>query len=512
METLYLLGTDIGTQGTKTVMVTEKGEFVADAFVEYDVITPRPSWAEQWPDVWLDAVVKTVARCIEKSKVNPKDIAGIAISGLYGGSGVPVDKDLKPLRPCLIWMDRRARKETQWVKDNVPLETIFGITGNYVDSYYGFTKMMWIRNNEPEVWEKIYQFVTPKDYVVHRLTGVLATDYSSAGNIGGVFDIRKRTWSDEMCDILGIPKRMLPERICRSSEIVGKLTGEFSQKTGLMEGTPVVAGGVDAPVAQLAAGVLSMGEHVAMAGTSMCWGTVHQGQYLTPFLVSFPYVVYDTELIYTFGGSATSGALARWFREQFGMYEKEVEKNTRIPAYTLLELQAQNIPPGSEGLIVLPYFMGERSPIWDPDARGTILGLSLYHARAHVYKAMLEAAAYALRHNMEEAIKAGMQLNPECWIVGGVARSSFWVQIFADITGFDMKRLAKDVEAPFGDAFLAGLGTGVISRPEQIKEWVTFRPVIKVDEERKKVYDRYYAIFRELYENTKGVMKKLADM
>jgi|UniRef100_A0A7V3YHS4 xylulokinase len=509
---MYLLGTDIGTNGTKTVMVDEKGNFIADAFVEYDVITPRPSWAEQWPDVWLDAVVKTVARCVEKSKVNPKDIAGLAISGLYGGSGIPVDRDIRPLRPCLIWMDRRARKETQWVKDNVPLEKIFGITGNYVDSYYGFTKMMWIRNNEPEVWEKIYQFVTPKDYVVYCLTGELATDYSSAGNIGGVFDIRKRTWSDEMCEILGIPRSMLPEKIYKSSEIVGKLKKEFAEKMGLLSGMPIVAGGIDAPVAQLAAGVLGPGEHVAMAGTSMCWGTVHDGTYLTPFLVSFPYVVYDDQLIYTFGGSATSGALARWFRDQFGRLEKEAEKDFGIPAYTLLELQARDIPPGSDGIIVLPYFMGERSPIWDPDARGTILGLSLYHTRAHVYKAMLEAAAYALRHNMEEALKTGMKLNPECWIVGGVARSSFWVQIFADVTGFDMKRLSKDVEAPFGDAFLAGLGTGVIDKPERIKEWVSFRPVIKVDPERKALYDQYYALFRELYEKTKDVMKKLAEL
>ncbi len=509
---MYLLGTDIGTQGTKTVMVDEKGNFVADAFREYQVITPRPSWAEQWPDVWLEAVVETIAECVKKSGVKPQEIAGLALSGLYGGSGIPVDEKVQPLYPCLIWMDRRARKETQWVKDNVPLEKIFGITGNYVDSYYGFTKMMWIRNNLPEIWNKIYQFVTPKDYVIHRFTGNLITDFSSAGNIGGVFDIHKRTWSDEMCEILGIPRRMLPEVILKSSDVAGKLNKEFAQATGLLEGTPVVAGGVDAPVAQLCAGVLEPGEHVAMAGTSMCWGTVHGGEYLTPGLVSFPYVVYDDKLIYTFGGSATSGALARWFRDQFGRYEKDVEKNTGISAYTLLELQAKDIAPGSSGILVLPYFMGERSPIWDPDARGTILGLSLYHNRAHVYRAMLEAAAYSLRHNMEEALKTGIKLNPECWIVGGVARSSFWVQIFADVTGFNMKRLSKDVEAPFGDAFLAGLGTGVIDKPERIKDWASFRPVIEVDPESHKTYTRYYELFKELYLSTREVMQKLAEL
>jgi sugar (pentulose or hexulose) kinase len=327
-----------------------------------------------------------------------------------------------------------------------------------------------------------------------------------------VFDIKKRTWSDEMCQILNIPRRMLCERIVKSSDIVGPLNQEFSNQIGLLEGTPVVAGGIDAPVAQLCAGVLSEGEHVAMAGTSMCWGSVHGGQYLTPGLVSMPYVVYDDQKIYTFGGSATSGALARWFRDEFGQYEKEVSKNTGISAYTLLELETNGIGPGSEGVIVLPYFMGDRSPIWDPDARGTIMGLSLYHTRAHVYRAMLEAAAYSLRHNMEEAIKVGMKLDPDCWIVGGVAKSNFWVQIFADITGFNMKRLSKDVEAPFGDAFLVGLGTGVFDKPEQIKEWVDFRPVITVNEENHALYNKYYKIFRDLYENTKNIMKELVEI
>ena len=224
---------------------------------------------------------------------------------------------------------------------------------------------------------------------VYKLTNQLAIDYSSAGNIGGVFDIKKRTWSDEMCQILNIPRRMLCERIVKSSDIVGPLNQEFSNQIGLLEGTPVVAGGIDAPVAQLCAGVLSEGEHVAMAGTSMCWGSVHGGQYLTPGLVSMPYVVYDDQKIYTFGGSATSGALARWFRDEFGQYEKEVSKNTGISAYTLLELETNGIGPGSEGVIVLPYFMGDRSPIWDPDARGTIMGLSLYHTRAHVYLSLI---------------------------------------------------------------------------------------------------------------------------
>jgi len=505
---MYLIGSDIGTQGTKSVMVDEKGNVIAEATREYDVIT-QPSWAEQWPDVWVKAVYETVKEVVEKSGVDKKEIAGIAISGLYGGSGIPVDENMEPIRPCLIWMDRRAVEETEWVKKNVPKEKIFEITGNYVDSYYGFTKMMWIRNNEPEVWKRIHKFVTPKDYVIYQMTGELAIDYSSAGNLGGVFDIRKLTWSEEMCKILGIPVEYLPERIVKSSDIVGKVKKEASELCGLLEGTPVIAGGIDAPVAQLSAGALEEGEHVAMVGTSTCWGTVHDGKNLPFGLVSYPYVVYDTERIYTFGGSATTGALARWFKEQFGESESVVGERTGMSPYQLFDKEVENIPAGSEGIIVLPYFMGERSPIWDPKAKGVFFGVTLYHTRAHLYKALMEGGAYALRHNMEEGLKAGLKLNDECWIVGGVSKSSIWVRIFADVTGYKMRQVASLVEAPFGDAFLAGLGTGIIDKPERIKEWVKYKEPVEPDPENKKIYDTYYEMFKKLYEKTKELMRKL---
>ncbi len=506
---MYLIGSDIGTQGTKTVMVDEFGNVIGEASVEYDVIKPKPNWAEQWPDVWVKAVFETTRQVIDKSKVDRKKIAGMAISGLFGGAGIPVDRNVQPLYPCLIWMDRRAVEETEWVKKNIPKEEIFQITGNYVDSYFGFPKMMWIRNNEPEIWKKIYKFLTPKDYVIYQMTGQLAIDYSSAGNIGGLFDIRKLNWSDHMCKVLGIPIDYLPERIVKSSEVVGRVTKQAASLCGLLEGTPIIAGGIDAPVAQFSAGALEEGEHVAMVGTSTCWGTVHDGSKLAFGLVSYPYVVYDTERIYTFGGSATTGALARWFKEQFGESENVVAERINTSVYQLFDREAEQVAPGSEGIVVLPYFMGERSPIWDPFAKGVVFGLSLYHSRAHVYRAFMEGAAYALRHNIEEGLKAGLKLNDECWIVGGVAKSNLWVRIFADVTGFKMRQVASLVEAPFGDAFLAGLGTGVIDKPERIKSWVKYKEAVEPDPESRKIYDRYYEIFLELYTSTSSLMKKL---
>ncbi|HOO34275.1 MAG TPA: FGGY-family carbohydrate kinase [Thermotogota bacterium] len=508
---MYLIGTDIGTQGTKTVIVDEKGQIKSESFREYAVLTPRPSWAHQWPDVWVRAVCGSIKEALEKLAAPSSEIAALAISGLYGGSGIAVDKSVNPLYPCLIWMDRRAKKQTAWVKKNLSQERIFEITGNYTDSYYGYTKIMWIRENEPDIWSQTWKFVTPKDFVIYKLTGDMTIDYSSAGNLGGLFDIHEKKWSEEMCEMLGIPIEKLPETIIRSTDIAGKINKTGAELTGLDQGTPIISSGIDAAVAQFSAGVVDEGEHVAMAGTSMCWGTVHDGKNLHPGLISFPYVVYETEKIYTFGGSATNGALARWFRDQFGIIEKEVEKRTGLNAYALFEDEIKDIPPGSNGLIALPYFMGERSPIWDPDARGGFLGLSLYHERRHMYKALLEAAAYSLRDNMELAREANIRLNNECCITGGVAKSKMWVQIFADVTGYDMKLIKNSVEAPLGDAFLAGLGVKLFDRPEEIKQWLEFEEIVRTNRTNKKEYDRYYKYFKEFYCSTKMLMMKMAE-
>ena len=331
--------------------------------------------------------------------------------------------------------------------------------------------------------------------MIYVLTGEVVIDHSSAGNLGGLYDIKAKRWSEEMSEILGIPLSKLPERIVKSSEIAGRLKKDMAEDLGLPEGLPVVAGGIDAPVAQLSAGVVDPGEHVVMLGTSMCWGTLHHGEYLSPALVNYPYVVDEEELIYTFGGGATSGAIVKWFRDNFGS------------TYSQLDEEAKDIPPGSEGLIVLPYFMGERSPIWDPKAKGVIFGLSLKHTKAHVYRAFLEGVAYSLRHNMEISESLGMKLSNECYLVGGGAKSDLWTEILADVTRYEMVRLEGNVEAPLGDAFLAGLGIGVFEDRHEIKKWVKPTEPVKPDE--KRVYDELFELYKSLYERTKDLMGRL---
>jgi len=307
MAKSYLIGVDIGTQGTKAVVVSREGDVLGIGSEEYGVEQPYPSWAEQWPQVWEQALNHAIRTAVERSGVSPTAIAALCISGLYGGSGVPVDQNFNPLRPCLIWMDRRATEEVRWIKENIALERLFQITGNHVDTYFGYTKILWVKHHKPETWKRVYKFIPPSSYLALRLTGKLAVDFSSAGNLGGLFDLRRLTWSEEMAEALGIPLEMMPERLVPSTEVVGELTSEAAGRCGLIAGMPVVAGGVDAPMATLSAGAIEPGDNVAMMGTSTCWGVVHRGEGLSPDLVSMPHVVNPGEEIYTWGGSATSG-------------------------------------------------------------------------------------------------------------------------------------------------------------------------------------------------------------
>ena len=212
-----VIGVDIGTQSTKAVLVRTDGQILAQCTQAYQVETPKPLWAQQWPDVWLAAVVTCIKGVLAHINTAQTSIKSICISSLYGGSGIPVDAQGEALYPCLIWMDRRAQDEVRWVRENVDLERLFDITGNGVDSYYGYTKMLWLREKEPAVWARIQQFLPPNSYVNARLTGEVAIDHSSAGNIGGVYDMAQRSWSSEALQMLGIPLRMLPARLVESA-------------------------------------------------------------------------------------------------------------------------------------------------------------------------------------------------------------------------------------------------------------------------------------------------------
>ncbi len=504
-----VIGLDIGTQGTKAVLIDIERGILGTAETGYKPSHPQPRYAEQWPQVWEEAASTVLAELISKTGTDPAEIAAVSISSLYGGSGIPVNEKIEPIYPCLIWMDRRATEEVEWVKEHINLDRLYEITGNYVDSYYGFTKILWLKNKVPEVWEKTHYLLPPNAYVIYRLTGEIAVDYSSAGNIGGVFDIKERRWSAEMLKELGIPESMMPSRLVDSSEIVGKLHAEGAAKTGLKPGTPIVAGGVDAPAATLAAGAFEPGTHVAMVGTSMCWGFITPKSNLSKGLVSMPYVYKGLDYVYSFGGAITAGGVASWFVQQLGGSEREAARLLGSSEYALLDAAARKIPAGSGGLISLPYFMGERNPIWDPYASGTVVGLTLSHGRAHLYRSLLEGVAYSLRHNMEE-VTDKLSLSDELILVGGAAKSDLWVDIFADVTGYRIRTIKEEVEAPLGDALLAALGAGLIDDPSLMKSWFTLEERGIPKKENRKVYEAGFAFYKELYLKLKETMGKMA--
>ena len=322
----YLLGTDIGTSGTKTILTDLKGNVIAQDLQETDILTPHPLWAEQWPDVWLNAAKASIKNTVAKSGVKPEDIKAIAISGLYGGSGIPLDMGGEPVRPCMIWMDRRAQKESDWALETIGEQRLLEITHNGADPYYGYTKMLWMKRNEPENWAKTKLFLPPNDYVIYQLTGEVVIDYSSAGNIGGIFDMNTRTWSQEMLDAMGIPLSMMPQRLVESTDVAGTLTKQAAEKLGLWEGLPVVAGGIDCGAANIGLGVFEPGVYAAAIGTSMCAALISDKPAKGQGLIVWPYLYKAKELSYYFAGGATAGAIVKWFRNTLCEMELQSEK------------------------------------------------------------------------------------------------------------------------------------------------------------------------------------------
>jgi len=507
----YLIGCDIGTLSTKSIIASTEGKVLAHSSVDYDIITPKPLWADFPIEKPLRAVYETIKNVIKIAQIDPKDIIGACISGLYGGSGIPVDKTMKEIRPAIPWLDKRATAECKWIEETIGAEKIAQITGNCIDTYWGFTKMEWLRLNEPKNWANIHQLVTPNAYVIWKLTGELSLDYSSAGNYGGIFDINKFTYAESLMEELQIPRSFFPEKIIKSCDIVGEITPEGEKLCGLKKGTPISAGGIDAPVEALSVGTLNITEHTATLGTSMCWNIVQDrnSAKIDSSLINYPYVANDENSIYTFGGATVAAGAITWFRDNLA--EGEVIRSKEDPtnsAYKQLDELASKIPPGSNGIITLPYFMGERTPVWDPYARGTIIGLTLYHTRAHLFRSFLEGVAFSLKDNIEAALSIGVQLDEEMTLIGGGAKSPIWRQIFADITGFKIRYLSQSYGAPLGDVLLAGVGNKLFDYRE-IKKWSEIESIATPNPKNSKIYGDLFKLYRELYKTNKNLYPNL---
>ena len=506
----YLIGTDIGTSGTKSILIDVEGNVLCDSFESYDVLSPNPSWAEQWPQEWENATYKTISDVVKNSKVSPEQIGGICISGLFAGSGVPVDKNYEPVRPAIIWMDRRAQNESEYVENIIGTEKLFKVTGNRNDAYFGFSKILWIKNNEPENWNKIKMFLPSNSYVVYKITGNITIDYTAAANIGGIYNLLKNDWAYDLMDKMGIPESMMPKDFYNPQDIVGYVTKEASEKLGIPEGVPICAGCTDCLASTLAAGALEAGNQIAVIGTSINWGVLHKDFPKNKKCVTMPYVIDPKNMYYTYGGASTAGVLAKWFKDNFAPFTS-LNGMTEETDYKILDKEASIINPGSNGILILPYFMGERTPIWDANAKGTIFGLSLNHGREFVFRALLESVAYSLRHIIESS-NIDLGVDAKCVITGGATNSKLWMEIFADVTGLPIVCTKGEAQAPLGDALVAGVATGLIKDYSVIHDWIKYDDSIYPNKKNHEIYNKYFKLYKDLYVSLKENMKELSNI
>ena len=494
----YLLGIDVGTYGTKTCLWSADGILVSAARREYGVSHPQPLWAEQDPEVWWKACTQTTREVMEKAGLGAPNISGIGLSA-YVPPLVALDQRGDVLRPAIMSFDQRSLPQAERLRDRAGRE-IFETTGNRVaPGAFSSTSMAWLKEEEPEVFTRVHKFVHANGYIAHRLTGRFSMDYSNA-SMTLLFDVAKKTWSERLCDAVGVPIEKLPEPV-GSWEVVGGLTTEAAVNLGLGgggEGVPVVAGGNDSACSMLGAGVVEPGMVFESMGSSIVFAYVSERPVSDERLMNRCHVVPDRWI--SLAGMNTPGACYRWFREEFGGAEKIVAERLGIDAYSLLDKEADDSPPGAHGLVFLPYFSGERSPIWNSDARGVFFGLTLSHRRADLIRAILEGGAYAVLDNMEALAEKGLRIG-EVTLAGGGANSGTWRRIMADVIGAPL-RLASTVEtATLGAAILAGCGAGLYRDPRTAsKELSSSSEVEKPRMEEHERYSARFRLFKKVYE------------
>ena len=504
----HLMGIDLGTSGVKVVIITPDGRTKGIGSSEQSFSTPKPSWAEQDPDEWWRTALKAIKNALKDSGNIGQDIGGIGLSGQMLGATF-LDKNLNVIRPCIIWCDQRSSAERDYIENRFGMQRLLELTANYPLTGYVAPKLLWLKNNEPEAYGRIFKVLLPKDYLRLKLTGELAAEVSDAGGTY-LFDVGKRCWSDEMLDGLGIPKDFMV-KLYESHEVTGYLRKEIADELGLKEGIPVVGGGGDQTAGGVGNGVVEEGIVSSTVGTSgvifACTGSPKidtKGRGVHTFCHS---VKNKWSL---FGCTLSAGGSFKWLRDRFCIQEKEYASAKGVNPYDLMTLNASLAKPGSEGLLFLPYLIGERTPYPDPDARGVFFGISLRHGWNETVRSVMEGVTFSLRDSLEILREAGVRVK-QVRASGGGAKSQFWRQLQADI--FNVEVITTNVEegTAIGAAILASVGAGYYSSVEEACTAI-IRPVTRVEPIRHNVelYEDLYQVYRSLYPAMREAFKKEA--
>lgn len=506
----YLIGVDIGTSGTKTVLFDETGRAVSSATAEYPLYQPQNGWAEQDPQDWWSAACSTIRAAIEKSGVDARDIEGVGLSGQMHGL-VMLDANGNVLRRSIIWCDGRTTEECREITQRVGAERLIAITAN--PALTGFTagKVLWVRRHEPETYASCRVMMLPKDYIRCKLTGVYATEVSDAAGTN-LLDVPNRCWSKEVLRALDIDEGLLPP-VYESPDVTGTVTAEAAALTGLAPGTPVAGGAGDNAAAAVGTGVVKAGRAFVTIGTSGVifahadsvridpGGRVHTFCHAVPGC----YTVMSCTL--------AAGLSLKWYRDTFCGAEMETAAGMGVDPYELMNKQAARAPVGANRLLYLPYLMGERSPLLDAHARGAFIGLSAIHTKYDLLRAVMEGVTYSQRQCLDVLHEMGI-VPAELLATGGGARSPLWRQMLADVLGCPVTTVASSQEGPaLGAALLAGVGAGVYaSVPAACDAVIRTNPMQQPEQESVKKYAPYYEIYRALYPALKEQYASLADL
>lgn len=503
----YVIGIDCGTSGTKTVLFDEKGTVISSKTIEYPMYQPKNGYAEQKPSDWANAMICTVKAVMAQSGVKKEDVKGIGISGQMHGL-VMLDKDNNVLRDAIIWCDQRTSAEVEEMNRIVGRDRLVEITANPALTGWTAAKILWVKNNEPEIFEKTAHILLPKDYLRFVLTNEYATEVSDASGMQ-LLDVPNRKWSDELLSAFEIPKNWLGT-VYESCHVTGTLTKAMADELGLCEGTIVAGGAGDNAAAAVGTGTVTDGKAFTTIGTSGVvfahtskisidkQGRVHTCCSAVP------------NEWHVMGVTQGAGLSLKWFRDNFCMTEKETAHLMGVDEYYLMDKQAEQVPVGANKLLYLPYLMGERTPHLDPDARGVFFGLSAIHTRRDMLRAVMEGVSYSLRDCVEVFREMGVNVS-DMTACGGGGSSPLWRSMLADLFNSDVKTTASKEGPALGVAILACVASGIYSSvPEACSAIVKADKIQRPVPENINEYEKYYQLYREIYPALKDKFAKLS--
>lgn len=487
-----LLGVDIGTGSSKGVLTKTDGEVLGISEQPHDLSMPKPGWAEHdAEEVWWNDFIAICEELVPKA--GDHEIAALCVSGI-GPCLLAANKNGDPLRPGILYgIDTRASEEVAELTKKYGNANIVRKAGNPLNVQSVGPKLLWLRRNEPEVWEEMRHFFMAHTFITHRLTGSYVLDHISASMCEPLYHTSESRWIDDWTEDIA-PGLEMPQ-LKWPSEVAGHITESGAKATGLPEGIPVAVGTTDSFADGLSVGVRNPGDAIIIYGSTMSLIVVTEDALPSSQLWSNAHLFEGTHNLSS--GMATSGSLTKWLRDMVGDVSFED-----------LTEEAARINPGSDGLVILPYFAGERTPLLDPDARGVICGLTLSHTRGHLYRALLEATAFGARHLLEVIEETGGE-GERAFAVGGGTKGGLWTQIVSDITGLPQRLPEQTIGACYGDAMLAGMATGLVERDA---DWAPVSETVEPDRKNQAIYNELYAIYRDLYPATKQAAHALADI